>query len=98
MLDINSITVILIVLLLYQPPCEVETAKILAISGLPQPAKYAVMTSLLNALDERDHEITLIIRIANQAQLHNNIRQILIKENEEMYKGKFLLILYKNIY
>lgn len=88
MLQRNSIIIHTLIICLWRGSVEVEAANILAISSLPQPAKYGVMSSILNGLAERGHQITWVIRCSNQAQLHNNIRQILIQENEEINKGR----------
>ncbi|XP_037817472.1 UDP-glycosyltransferase UGT4-like [Lucilia sericata] len=86
MLKIKLIIISIIIICFFRSPIEVETAKILAISGLPQPNKYAAIISILNGLNEKGHQITLVIRNTKHAQLHENIRQILIRENEEIYK------------
>ncbi|XP_065368887.1 UDP-glucosyltransferase 2-like [Calliphora vicina] len=86
MLERNTIIIYTLIICLCRAPVEIEAANILAISSLPQPAKYGVMSSILNGLNERGHQITWVIRFSKQSQLHNNIRQILIQEHEELYK------------
>ncbi|XP_065368813.1 UDP-glucosyltransferase 2-like [Calliphora vicina] len=85
MFKFYTIVIYLIVLCLEQT-VRIEAARILGIFALPQPAKYTVMTSLVNALNERGHQLTLIIRYNNQEPLHHNIRKILIDGQDEISK------------
>ncbi|XP_023302656.2 UDP-glycosyltransferase UGT4-like [Lucilia cuprina] len=81
-----KLIIISIVICYLRAPIEVETTKILAITGLQQPNKYAVLISILNGLHEKGHQITVVLRNNKHDELHENIRQILIRENEEIYK------------
>ncbi|KNC24650.1 hypothetical protein FF38_13551, partial [Lucilia cuprina] len=89
MFKFNSIVNFLILLYLWQTPKRVEAAKILGIFALPQPAKYTVTTSLVNALHERGHDVTLIIRCTNQLEVSAHIRKIIIEDREEIRKDFF---------
>ncbi|XP_037817466.1 UDP-glucosyltransferase 2-like [Lucilia sericata] len=86
MFKLNSIINLLIVLYLWQTPKQLEAGRILGIFALPQPAKYTVTTSLVNALHDRGHEITLIIRSTNQLHVYANIRKIVIEDQEQIAK------------
>ncbi|TMW46154.1 hypothetical protein DOY81_008766, partial [Sarcophaga bullata] len=57
-------------------------SKILAVFGLPAPARYDFVAALLNALSDRGHQVTLILRFASDWKLRENITQIIIKENQ----------------
>lgn len=68
----------------------VSASRILAVFGLPAPARYDFVAALLNALSDRGHHVTLILRFPSDWKLHDNITQIIIKENQAILTGQLV--------
>ncbi|KAM7361142.1 UDP-glucosyltransferase 2-like [Cochliomyia hominivorax] len=90
MIKFNLTTLILILISLYHicVPCG-EAARILGIFILPPPVQYKVMAAVTNALSERGHQLTLIIKNSNQIKFNRNIRKILIQDENSIEYQKF---------
>lgn len=88
MIKIKSIIISTIILIIIsQNAVPIESAKILGIFALPQPARYTFMAAIVNALSERGHEITLVITYLNRESFNDNIRRIYIENEDDITKG-----------
>lgn len=90
MFHVNLINLITLTLHLFRPFNGLEAARILAVLGIPNPAENVFGAALLNALNERGHNITVIIRFSHNMRLHGNITKVMVDENKEIFRGAYI--------